>query len=66
MYLFNKYLWSFSKLTIMWTYNQMVKYLKNQNRSVCRVFKAESENIYNNCLHICKRQVIQFKRSSKS
>jgi len=36
---------------------------KNQNRSVCRVFKAESENIYNDCLHICKRQVIQFERS---
>ena len=47
MYLFNKYLWSFSKLTIMWTYNQTVMYLKNQNRSVYRVFKAESENIYN-------------------
>ena len=33
----------------MWTYNQTVKYLKNQNRSVYRVFKAESENIYNDC-----------------
>ncbi len=54
MYLFNKYLWSFSKLIIMWTYNQIVKYLKNQNRSVYRVFKAESENIYNDCRPICK------------
>ena len=45
MYIFNKYQLSFSKLTIMWTYNQTVKNLKNQNRSVCRVFKAESENI---------------------
>ena len=63
MYLFNKYLWSFSKMTIMWTYNQTVKNLKNQNRSVLRVFKAESENIYIYCLHICNRQVIQFKRS---
>ncbi len=52
MYLFlNKYLWSFSKLTIMWTNNQKVKYLKNQNRSVYRVFKAESENIYNDCFY---------------
>ena len=66
MYLFNKYLWSFSKLTIMWTYNQTVKYLKNQKRSVYRVFKAESNNIYNDCLLICKRQVIYFKRSQKS
>ena len=66
MYLFNKFLWSFSKLTIMWTYIQTVKYLKNQNKSVYRVFKAESENIYNDCLSICKRQVIHFKRSLKS
>ena len=50
----------------MWTYNQTVKYLKNQNRSVYRVFKAESENIYNDSLPICKRQVIYFKRSQKS
>jgi hypothetical protein len=49
----------------MWTNNQMVKNLKNQNRSVCRVFKAESENIYNDCLPIFKRQVIHFKRSLK-
>ncbi len=63
MYLFNKYLWSFSKLIIMWTYNQTVKYLKNQNRSVYRVFKAESESIYNDCRPICKRQVINFIRS---
>jgi len=28
MYLFNKYLWAFSKLTIMWTNNKMVKNLK--------------------------------------
>ena len=33
----------------MWTYNQTVKYLKNQNRSAYKVFKAESENIYNDC-----------------
>ena len=66
MYLFNKFLWSFSKLTIMWTYIQTVKYLKNQNKSVYRVFKAESKNIYNDCLPICKRQVIYFKRSQKS
>ena len=66
MYLFNKFLCLFSKLTIMWTYSQMVKYLKNQNRSVFRVFKAESKNIYNDCLPICKRLVIYFKRSLKS
>ncbi len=28
MCLFNKYLWAFSKLTIMWTNNKMVKNLK--------------------------------------
>ncbi len=33
----------------MWTYFQTVKYLKNQNRSAYKVFKAESENIYNDC-----------------
>ena len=33
----------------MWTYNITVKNLKNQNRSAYKVFKAESENIYNDC-----------------
>ena len=40
--------------------------LKNQNKSVYRVFKAESKNIYNDCLPICKKKVIYFKRSQKS
>ncbi len=52
----NKDLWSFSELTIMWTYNQTVKYLKNKIIPVYRVFKAESGNIYNDFRRIFSKK----------
>jgi hypothetical protein len=53
------------KLTIMGTFIDMVKCFENQNISVYKDFKAESENTYNINNSICYEQNIYVKKLLK-